>query len=70
MHSSLRKVMVGLLVVAAIIALAVPAEVWARAGGGFSSGGRGSRSYSSPSRAYSSPSRPSTPSSSPYTQPE
>ncbi len=69
MHCSPRKGMTTLLVVSAIIALAVPVEVWARAGGGGSLGSRGSRSYSSPSQSYSSPSRPSTPSSPPYTQP-
>ncbi len=69
MHQHLRKGMTTLLVVAAIMALAVPVEVWARAGGGGSLGSRGSRSYSSPSRNYSAPSLPSTPSPTPSTQP-
>jgi len=45
--------------------MVVPDEVWARAGGGMSSGSRGTRSYSSPSRTYSAPS----PSTSPSTRP-
>ena len=50
----------------AVLALLVPEEVWgARAGGGFSSGSRGSRSFSSPSRTYSAP----APSPSPSTRP-
>jgi len=58
-----------LLALVAVIALAMPVEVWARAGGGFSSGSRGSRSYSSPSRSYSAPSRPSSPSTQPTPAP-
>jgi predicted lipid-binding transport protein (Tim44 family) len=42
-------------VILTVLAIVVPDEVWARAGGGFSSGSRGSRSYSSPSRTYSAP---------------
>jgi len=62
----------------AVLALLVPEEVWgARAGGGFSSGSRGSRSFSSPSRTYSAPApspSPSTrstpaPSAAPMAQP-
>lgn len=43
-------------------------DAWARAGGGTSSGSRGSRSFSSPSRTYSAPA-PSTAPSTPYTRP-
>jgi predicted lipid-binding transport protein (Tim44 family) len=56
-----------LVAVVAMIAMLVPDEAWARAGGGMSSGSRGSRSFSSPSRSYSAPS--SSPSSQPFTQP-
>lgn len=59
--------LVGLAVLLALLATLVPEEVWARAGGGISSGSRGSRSYSSPSRTYSAPA-PST-SPQPSTQP-
>lgn len=46
------------------------ADAWARAGGGSSSGSRGSRSYSSPASPSTSPSsRPSTPPSS-FQQPQ
>jgi len=58
----------ALLVFLSLMVLASPNDSWARAGGGTSSGSRGSRSYSSPSRSYSTPS-PSTPSPSPYTGP-
>ncbi len=68
MDLHLRRVMTALLVVAAVTALAVPVEVWARAGGGGSLGSRGSRSYSSPSRTYRSPSAPPTSSPSPSTR--
>jgi len=59
--------LVGLAVLLALLATLVPEDAWARAGGGISSGSRGSRSYSSPSRTYSAP----TPSTSPQpsTQP-
>ncbi len=53
--------LVGLGVAVAVLAVLVPDAVWARAGGGFSSGSRGSRSFSSPSRTYSAPA-PFTPS--------
>jgi predicted lipid-binding transport protein (Tim44 family) len=56
-----------LVAVVAMIAMLVPDEAWARAGGGISSGSRGTRSFSSPSRSYSAPS--SSPSSQPLTQP-
>jgi len=52
-------------VILTVLAMVVPDEVWARAGGGMSSGSRGTRSYSSPSRTYSAPS----PSTSPSTRP-
>ena len=52
-------------VILTVLAMVVPDEVWARAGGGMSSGSRGTRSYSSPSRSYSAPS----PSTSPSTRP-
>jgi len=44
-------------------------EAWARAGGGSSSGSRGSRSYSSPSQPSSSPAAPSQPTSPGLQQP-
>ena len=44
-------------------------DAWARAGGGVSSGSRGSRSFSSPSRPPTSPSLPQ-PSQQPRTQPQ
>ncbi len=61
--------LVGALVVAlGILAMTMPDVAWARAGGGISSGSRGSRSFSSPSRSYSAPSRPSSPSTQPVPQ--
>lgn len=69
MNAPMRKGTGALLALATVLALAIPVEVWARAGGGMSSGGRGSRSFSSPSRSYSAPSRPTAPSSQPFTQP-
>ncbi len=59
--------LVGLAVVVTLLAALVPDDVWARAGGGFSSGSRGSRSYSSPSRTYSAPAPSAAPQ--PYGQP-
>src|SRR5512136_800926 len=59
--------LVGLAVVVTLVAALVPEEAWARAGGGMSSGSRGSRSYSSPSRTYSAPAP--SPSSQPSAQP-
>lgn len=55
----------AILALAALLTASLPIETWARAGGGSSSGSRGSRSYSSPSRTYSAPApstapRPST----------
>jgi len=63
--------LVGLAVLVALFATLVPEDAWARAGGGFSSGSRGSRSYSSPSRTYSAPapSPTSQPSAQPRTAP-
>jgi len=52
----------------ALIVLGLPEAAWSRAGGGMSSGSRGSRTYSSPSRSYSSPTRPSSPSPAPAPQ--
>jgi len=69
MSARMRKGTGALLALAVVLALAIPVEVWARAGGGTSSGSRGSRSYSSPSRSYSAPSRPTSPSTQPSTQP-
>jgi predicted lipid-binding transport protein (Tim44 family) len=51
----------GLLALVAILALALPQDAWARAGGGGSIGSTGSRSFSSPSRSYSAPSQPTSP---------
>ena len=59
-----------LLVAVGLFAATMPDEGWARAGGGMSSGSRGSRSYSSPSGSYSAPSRPTSPSPQPFTQPQ
>jgi len=60
---------VGLAVVVAVLATLVPEEVWARAGGGTSSGSRGSRSFSSPSRTYSAPAPAPSPSTRPTPTP-
>jgi predicted lipid-binding transport protein (Tim44 family) len=59
--------MTAVLAVLALLAMAIPETVCARAGGGVSSGSRGSRSFSSPSPSYGAPS--SSPSSQPITQP-
>jgi len=59
----------ALVLVVGVLALSMPDDAWARAGGGGSSGSRGSRSFSSPSRSYSAPSRPTSPSTQPLTQP-
>jgi len=55
----------AILALAGLLTASLPADTWARAGGGMSSGSRGTRSYSSPSRTYSAPS----PSPSPSTRP-
>jgi len=54
MRSLMSKLLIGV-VILAVLAMVVPDEAWARAGGGMSSGSRGSRSFSSPSRTYSAP---------------
>ena len=54
MRSLVSKLLSGV-VILAVLAMFVPDEAWARAGGGMSSGSRGSRSFSSPSRTYSAP---------------
>ena len=59
--------LVGLAVLAALLGTFVPEDAWARAGGGFSSGSRGSRSFSSPSRTYRAPAPSASPQ--PSTQP-
>jgi predicted lipid-binding transport protein (Tim44 family) len=58
----------GFLITVVLVATMLPDEIWARAGGGTTSGSRGSRTYSSPSRTYSAPA-PST-SSQPTAQPQ
>ena len=49
----------AILALAALLTASLPIDTWARAGGGSSSGSRGSRSFSSPSRTTSAPA-PST----------
>ena len=66
---SVWKSLGTLVLVMGVLALTMPEHAWARAGGGGSSGSRGSRSFSSPSRSYSTPSRPTSPSTQPLTQP-
>jgi predicted lipid-binding transport protein (Tim44 family) len=58
-----RTLALALLIALAIIPVLSVTEAWARAGGGSSSGSRGSRSYTSPARPGSSPVSPSQPSS-------
>ncbi len=58
---------IATLVLTALLVASLPIDTWARAGGGFSSGSRGSRSFSSPSRTYSAPAPTTRPS--PSTQP-
>ncbi len=67
MRSAIAR-LVSLGMMLAFLTVLVPDAVWARAGGGMSSGSRGSRSFSSPSRTYSAPA-PST-SPRPSTQPQ
>ncbi len=70
MQATGKLLVFGTLVVAVgLLAMTMPDEAWGRAGGGISSGSRGSRSFSSPSRSGSAPSRPSNPSTQPSTQP-
>ncbi|MFI5340126.1 MAG: Tim44 domain-containing protein [Candidatus Methylomirabilales bacterium] len=59
-----------LVVIVGLLAATMPDEAWGRAGGGMSSGSRGSQSYSSPSRSYSAPSQPTSPTTQPFTQPQ
>ncbi len=61
--------LIALLAVLTLAAMALPEETWARAGGGISSGSRGSRSYSSPSRSYSAPAPSPAPSAAPRPAP-
>ena len=58
-----RTLALALLVALAILPVLSATEAWARAGGGSSSGSRGSRSYSAPARPSQSPASPSQPSS-------
>jgi predicted lipid-binding transport protein (Tim44 family) len=58
--------MTALLSIMTLVAITIPEDTWARAGGGGSMGSRGSRSFSSPSRSYSAP----APSPSPTAQPQ
>jgi predicted lipid-binding transport protein (Tim44 family) len=58
-----RTLALTVLMALAIMPVLSVTEAWARAGGGSSSGSRGSRSYSSPARPPSSPVSPSQPSS-------
>ncbi|MEI8188418.1 MAG: TIM44-like domain-containing protein [candidate division NC10 bacterium] len=65
----------AILALAGLLTASLPIDTWARAGGGSSSGSRGSRSFSSPSRTTSAPApSPSTrqspaPAPAPMTQP-
>ena len=58
-----RTLALAVLIALAIAPLLSVTEAWARAGGGSSSGSRGSRSYSSPAKPGGSPVSPSQPSS-------
>jgi predicted lipid-binding transport protein (Tim44 family) len=63
-----RTLALAVLMALAILPVLSVTEAWARAGGGSSSGSRGSRSYTAPARPDSgavSPSRPSSPAVSP-----
>ena len=59
----------AILAIAGLLALTLPVDSWARAGGGTSSGSRGSRSFSSPSRTYSAPAPAPSPSTRPTPAP-
>ena len=63
--NSTGKLLGTLVVAVGLLAATMPDEAWGRAGGGGSSGSRGSRSFSSPSRSYTAPSRPTSPSTQP-----
>jgi len=56
-----RSVVLATLVAMALTGFLWPVDAWGRAGGGRSSGSRGSRSYSAPARPSPSPSRPVAP---------
>jgi predicted lipid-binding transport protein (Tim44 family) len=58
-----RTLALAVLIALAIMPVLSVTEAWARAGGGSSSGSRGSRSYTSPARPGASPVSPSQPSS-------
>ena len=55
----MAKTVAPLMALLLIVVLTFGQEAWARAGGGGSAGGRGSRGMSSPSRSYTAPSAPS-----------
>lgn len=59
MHQT-RSLLFLFAVLCGVFVLSLPEESLARAGGGFSSGSRGMRSYSSPSRSYGTPMSPQT----------
>ena len=61
----LVKLLSVLVIALGVLALTLPDDVFARAGGGGSMGSRGSRTYSSPSRTSSAPSPSATPSTQP-----
>src|SRR5712691_328827 len=56
-----RSLAVICLLVMALAPVLIVTDAWARAGGGTSSGSRGSRSYSSPAKPSPSPSQPASP---------
>ena len=56
-----RSLALVCLLVMALAPVLLVTEAWARAGGGSSSGSRGTRSYSSPARPSPSPSQPASP---------
>ncbi|MEX2222134.1 MAG: Tim44 domain-containing protein [Candidatus Rokuibacteriota bacterium] len=64
-----RTLALAVLLVLAILPVLSATEAWARAGGGRSSGSRGTRSYSAPARPPSSPASPSQQPSSPAVSP-
>ncbi len=63
-----RSLMLGTLAALLLSATLWTVDAWARAGGGGSSGGRGSRSYSAPARPSTGEVSPSRPSAAPATQ--
>jgi predicted lipid-binding transport protein (Tim44 family) len=60
---------IAFLSILTLLAMSIPEDTWARAGGGSSMGSRGSRSFSSPSRSYSAPAPSTTPSAQPQPAP-